>query len=661
MKSKRFLLPKMAVNNIAKNTSTYMPYMGVSIFAVFTYFIFDLIINNEIMHTLPKAAYAYSLIAIGFLLFGIIMVPFLYYTNSFLIKRRKKELGLYSILGLEKKHIGIMMFWESLISYCVVEVVAIIAGMLFFRLIFLLLLNMVKLFVDVQFSVSIKAITDTLIFYAFVTGLNLLVNLIQVGKARPVELMSGSKKGEKEPKFIWLWTILGLVLLGIGYKTALCAELNSMIFSNFFLAIFLVVGGTYFLFTSGSIALLRGLKKRKRFYYKTENFVTVSGMLYRMKKNAASLSNICIFATMVVITVICTVSVWISMDSIIDSMNPREMQVCFQNTSDEELLQEEFERCAKEQGVVLQEYVGQQYVPVGTVYKNGTILRRATQIEMAQYGNVYELVLMTADAFNRMEGKNESLKQGEIIIFTTGTDIEVDEIVVGDMTLGVKERVSRCKTLRKENKSSTVEEFVLVCADYAEIQKVCAQLGGDSSNVMFMMGVDLEGDAQTINGFIAELTTRFQDREDFAGIMDYRERIAAQEGMYGGLLFIGIIFGAIFLICFLVIMYYKQIAEGFEDQKSFEIMQKVGMSDAEIRGTIRQQIRLVFVLPLAGALLHTVIGMKMVVILMKAISCYEQDIIMLCTLAVCLGFTVVYGICYRRTSSVYYRIVKRMN
>ena len=192
MKSKMSLLPKMAVNNIRKNGSTYFPYIGVSIFAMFTYFVFDLILKNDIMHTLPKAVYAAVLVTIGFGLLGIIMVPFLYYTNSFLIKRRKKELGLYSILGMEKKHIGIMMFWESLMVYGIVMAGAIILGLLFSKLIFLLLLNLAGLPVEADFSVSPRAVLDALVFYAFITGLNLFVNLVQVGKARPVELMSES-------------------------------------------------------------------------------------------------------------------------------------------------------------------------------------------------------------------------------------------------------------------------------------------------------------------------------------------------------------------------------------------------------------------------------------------------------------------------------------
>lgn len=253
MKRQMNLLPRMAGNNIRKNGSAYLPYIGISVFAMFTYFVFDLILKNDIMYTLPKGAYALILVQIGFGLLGIIMVPFLYYTNSFLIKRRKRELGLYSILGLEKKHIGIMMFWESLMIYGIVLAAAVALGLLFSRLIFLLLLNLAKMPVNVKFTVSPGAVFDTMAFYAFITGLNLFVNLVQVGRTNPVELMGDARSGEKTPRFTWLWSILGLLALGTGYYKAIGAKLDSMLFLDFFLAIFLVIIGTYFLFTSGSV------------------------------------------------------------------------------------------------------------------------------------------------------------------------------------------------------------------------------------------------------------------------------------------------------------------------------------------------------------------------------------------------------------------------
>lgn len=660
MKSKMSLLPQMAVNNIRKNGSTYFPYIGVSVFAMFTYFVFDLILKNDIMHSLPKAAYAIVLVTIGFGLLGVIMVPFLYYTNSFLIKRRKKELGLYSILGMEKKHIGIMMFWESLMLYGIVMTGAIVLGLLFSKLIFLLLLNLTGLPVEADFSISPRAILDTLVFYAFVTGLNLFVNLVQVGKARPVELMSESKKGEKEPKHIGLMTVLGLLLLGWGYYLAISSSLDSMIFMNFFLAVFLVILGTYFLFTSGSIALLRFLKKRKKYYYRADNFVTVSGMLYRMKKNAASLSNICVFGTMVMITVICTLSVWMCTDSIIGLFYPRTFQVTFLGKQDETAFQTELESIADKNGVVLDDYLSYCYVKV-PVYKENHLFRACREEDKYDYANQYSIKLTDLDAYNRMEGADMTLEPGEALVFATGSDWGYDKLLFGEYEYRVKEELMQCKVQRKAPRDEFNCWYLAVLPTEEDVNRVAEVFGVNAAESRVTeITANPMGESEAVDAFRQETEERFMGSENYAGCMDYREDIQDLEGMYGGLLFIGIFYGAIFLVCLLIIMYYKQITEGFEDQKNFEIMQKVGMSDEEIRKTIRKQILLVFALPLAGALLHTLVGMKMVIVLMAAIRCVEVPLMLGCTTAVCVVFAVLYSICYKRTSATYYRIVKQM-
>jgi len=658
MKSKMILLPRMAVNNIRKNSSTYFPYIGVSIFAMFTQFVFDLIRRNDIMKTLPRAAYAVSLVAVGFILLEVILVPFLYYTNSFLIKRRKKELGLYSILGLEKKHIGIMMFWESVIVYLVVTAGSIALGLLFSRLIFLLLLNLARMPVRAEFSVSPAAVTDTLLFYAVVTGINLFVNLVQVGKARPVELMSDTRRGEKEPKRIGLWSAAGLLALGTGYYIAVKAELDSMIFTNFFLAVFLVVMGTYFLFTSGSIALLRFLKRRKKYYYRADNFVTVSGMLYRMKKNAASLSNICIFGTMTIITVVCTVSIWLGMESVIRFSHPQDFEISFLGKQDDGALMGELAEMAEENGIKFTDFYGQEYVRV-SVFQDGNQFRQVKDEERFQFADYYPVNLMTVEAYNRMEKETKSLETDEAMIFSSGPDFGFSELRFGDSVFAVKEELQECIVNKKAQGNRFEGEYMAVLADEEELRKAAAVFGVDADDSRaFRIAFTAEGESQELDSFLRAANQWAGGKTGFAAFRDYRENMEDMRSLYGGLMFIGIFFGAVFLICLLVIMYYKQITEGFEDMQSFEIMQKVGMSDEEIRRTIKKQIRLVFALPLAGAVLHTAVGMNMVLVLMAAIGCFEVRMMVLCTAAVCLVFAILYCICYKRTSMAYYRIVR---
>ncbi|MCM1193854.1 MAG: FtsX-like permease family protein [Butyrivibrio sp.] len=661
MRKRLSLLPRMAANNIRKNGSTYFPYIGVSIFAMFTYFVFDLIMQNNVMWTLPKAVYAIVFLEIGFVLLGLIMVPFLYYTNSFLIKRRKQELGLYSILGMEKKHIGIMMLWESLAVYVVVMAAAIMAGLLFSRLLFLLLLNLAKLPVDVAFSISPKAVLDTMLFYAFISALNLFVNLVQVGKARPVELMTGSRKGEKEPKAIGLWSMIGLLALGAGYYLAITAKLNGWIFNNFFLAIFLVILGTYFLFTSGSVALLRHLKKRKNYYYRAENFVTVSGMLYRMKKNAASLSNICIFATMSIITAICTISLGLSIDSITSFSYPRTFSMFWTGEQDEEALKAALEKAGAENGVELTDYLGRTDVTVRNAYMDGSLFRPVQEEEKANFSSCCNIIMMTREEYGRMEQSEVSLAEGEVLIYSTGADFGKDTVFIGENSWRIKEELLQCPVAKKARDARVRGDYLIVFATQEERSQAAAVFGMGEAQKAFSMSCTPRGEEAAIDAFAEAAKTALEGTAGYAGCGDYREDIAATESMYGGLMFIGIFFGSIFLICLLIIMYYKQITEGIEDQKNFEIMQKVGMSDEEIRKTIKKQIRLVFALPLAGAVLHTVIGMNMVVMMMGAIQNYETKVMVLCTAVICGVFALVYAVCYKRTSGTYYKIVRRMN
>lgn len=682
------LMPRMAANNIRKNGSVYFPYIGVSIFAMFTFFVFGLILKNDIMWSLPKSVYAIMMIQIGYVLLGMIMLPFLYYTNSFLIKRRKRELGLYSILGLEKKHIGIMMFWESLIIYGIVMVGAIVLGLLFSRLIFLLLLNLAKMPVDVTFMVKPGAVINTLVFYAFVMGLNLFVNLVQVGKANPVELMGDSRKGEKEPKRIGIWSLAGLAAMVLGYRMALMAQLDSAVFVDFFLAVFLVVMGTYFLFTSGSIAFLRLLKKKKGFYYRPENFITVSGMLYRMKKSAASLSNICVFSTMVIITVVCTVSVYLGMNSILTTGFSRGFELNFIGTEkpDAGQLKRDVQAIALRHGVTLEDELDYSYVDI-SVYKKDNVL--CQEGEPYDYGGWRHMSLLTLEEYNRLEHAEETLQPGEVLFFSSGPDFASENVFFGDMEYKIKKELTESSILKKYTNNAMDCDCIVVVADEAELARVSSVYNMDAKaqrSYYYGFWLDLreEPDAagnsegkeehmtgepsaedkpsqdELIDGFSTEIQRYTATLPGFAQYIDHREQMSREESMYGGLLFIGIFFGAIFLICLLIIMYYKQITEGFEDQNNFEIMQKVGMGDREIRRTIRKQISMVFGLPLVGALCHTAVGMRMVSMLLGAIGFFETKLLIICTLGGCLVFALVYSICYKRTSMAYYRIVRKM-
>ena len=655
------VLPKLAVTGILKNKEAYFPYLAASIFSVFIYFVFASILQNDIMRSLPKAEYILILMNIGLVLLGIILVPFLFYTNSFLIKRRKKELGLYSILGMEKYHIGIMMFYETVVIYLVAVVVGVIFGIVFSKMIFLLLLNMTKLPVDISFPFQIKALKGTLIFFAFVYFLNLITNLLQVGKANPTELLQGGKKGEKELKHLWFPAIIGVVTLGMGYKIAITAQIDEMIFLNFFGAVFLVIIGTYFIFTSGSIVLFKALKKQKHFYYKPKNFVTISGVLYRMKKNAASLVNICIFSTMVIITLLCTISLYIGTDEILEYEYPCDMELSFyEEDYQKEKVENIIETMKQKHSITIEQRFEYTYQRI--LLEQIENYFRAIPEEGGNSKNFNWVKFFTLEDYNREMKENESLKENEILCFSNGVDFNVSEIKIEEEVFSVKKELKELGLEGKKEENNYSKRYFIIVKDKEILDRITNNfLGRGATNRKHDLLFSISGEEKAREEFAKEVEQALIKEGSFESF-SFRNGIENRDitvSMNGGLLFIGIFFGIVFCMCLILILYYKQITEGYEDKDKFEIMQKVGMSDKEVKGTIKRQILLIFFMPLFGAILHTIIAIRMVRGLLAVLYLFNHHLILSCTFIIILTFSIFYLIAYLFTSKTYYRIVQR--
>lgn len=658
------LLPRMAVKGVNQNGTVYYPYLMAGIFSVFTFFVFSSILYNDLIATLPRSAYAWMLLAIGRVLLGVILIPFLYYANSFLVKRRTREFGLYSILGLEKRHIGVLLFCETLLVYMIVTVGGIVLGSVLAKLLFLLLLKLTGLPVDAKFVFTWQAFRDTILFFSVVFLINLVYALVQIGRSKPVELLSGSKKGEKQPRWIGFYGILGIVVLGMGYAISITSEIDSMIFMDFFLAVFLVVAGTYLLFTSGSVLVLRLLKKRKSFYYKSQNFVTVSGMLYRMKKNAASLANICIFSTMVIITLVCTITLYLGLDGITHFDYPYDISAGFGagDISRDEVEGKVVELSGK-YGIEAERVDIYDFMRFSCSLNETQLVKETPD---ADYQDRYAVYILTLEDYNRLEGENKTLDDGQVLLYSSGEDLGFEQVDFMGVPMEIREEIGNMFPFPKAGRSNFGAEFVIIVKDKAAQDK-CAEAFGRINGVTDMeafldsgyqrVGVVLAGKDEFKQDFVKELSEWMQGQEGFSSWSNGLEERADIKSMYGGLLFIGIIFGIIFFMCLLLVMYYKQISEGYEDQGSFAIMQKVGMSDKEIKSTIHRQILLVFFLPLLGALMHTAAGMFMVNNLMAALGLFNDRLMAGCTLMVALIFVLIYGISYLRTAKTYYRIV----
>lgn len=664
------ILPKLALTGVIKNGAVYYPYLGAGIFSVFTYFVFSSILHNEIIAMLPQSAYAWMLLQIGRGLLGFILLPFLYYTNSFLIKRRKKEIGLYSILGLEKNHIGMIMLVEAVFSYGVVLAGGILGGTVLSKLLFLFLLRMTGLPIDVKFTFHSAAFAETAVFFFWVYTVNLVSNLIQVGRAKPIELLSGGKRGEKEPRFLWIYAAFGAAVLAGGYYIAVTSQIDSMIFINFFLAVFLVVAGTYFLFTSGSVAFLKLMKKRKQIYYRAENFITISGMLYRMKKNAAGLVNICIFSTMVIITLICTSSLYLGLDEITAFDYPYDVGAYFERSKlpagdagDD--LEEKLEEIESKYNVIVTNRVNYERIALSCGKEGNSF--QASFSDPAKSKDNYRVNILTLEDYNKIQGSSLVLEENEAVIFSSGADFSYDSVNFMGNEFRIAQEPEQMCIAPKSEKNVFQGEYYLVVKD-KEIHDICVGSWADRNGVediesfvnsdYYVLRFDVEGNEEERNAGIEDFGEWCKSREGFVEYYNNLEGREKIQSMNGGLLFIGVLFSLVFMMCLLLIMYYKQISEGYEDQNSFSIMQKVGMSDKEIRSTIHRQILQVFFLPLLGAVLHTIAGLFMVNQLFATLRFFNTGLIIRCAVGVTIIFITIYGLCYLMTAKIYYGIVK---
>ena len=654
-KSKTVILPKLALVNLRKNTNVYLPYILTLAFMVAVFFSFDSISRNELMETLPYAGYVQMLMIIGEVLLGIIIAPFLFYTNSILMKRRKRELGLYSILGLEKKHIGMMMCVETLFILVTAFMLGFCTAVLFSNVLFGALMKISGYAVKVHFSIKTASVSTTFLYFAFVCGANLFVNLLQVSMANPTELLQTGKKGEKEIKHIAVPTILGLLTLGAGYFIALTAKMDGFIFTNFFLAVFLVVIGTYFLITAGSISLLKRLKKSKHIYYKKENFVTISGMLYRMKKNAASLVNICVFATMVMITLICTISLKAGQEKAIRFLFPYDAR--YQFTEDGGVTKADFEEIlkqeAKKQGVSVTENIDFTYREFEADVSDDALLQHDPESVMQEDVDVR---LLTLEEFNEAEGVSETLGENEVLFYSSIADFGKPSVILNGAFYKIKQELTKVSFDNKEPKTYVNRKYYIVMKDESAVLEVLnGYLAGKNGVHMYLF--NMEGEDSQKTALLTALTDAFKQDPGYYESDDVLTWGAETHSMNGGLLFLGVFFSIVFTMCFILIMYYKQIAKGLEDRQNFAIMKQVGMSSDEVRSTIKRQILLIFFLPLIGALLHTLVSLNMVMKMLSAIHLYEDVIYYCCAGLVAVVFLIIYNVCYLKTAKVYYKIV----
>lgn len=638
-----FIYEKLAVTNLKNNRKTYVPYIFTGVLTVMMFYIIDALSRGKgITQDTLKICLQY---ATGVIV--VFAVIFLFYTNSFLIKRRKKEIGVYNILGMGKRHIARMMAVETILTAGISILGGLVFGIIFGKLMYLLLLKILRNSVDMQFSVNGTAIVQTVILFAGIFLLTYLYNILQIQLVNPVELLHGGNQGEKEPKSRWLLVIVGVAALGNGYWIALTTEAPLEALLKFFVAVVCVIIGTYALFIAGSIVVLKILRKNKAYYYNPKHFTSVSGMIYRMKQNGAGLANICVLSTMVLVMVSTTVSLYAGMEDILDSRFPRDVSiVCNEaDTNKEETLQRLIKEQCEKAGVKITDRVRYRYGSMNAVLK-GNNLEKVEQYYPDNH--FYYVEMITQEEYNRIEKKNVSLKGQEILTYTTNGKCGKKQINIAGQNYQVKKELSEM-TSQPKSTAEMYKTLYIVFANAEQIERIESFSYADKFNLKGDDGKQKEALEQIQNEFYE----KFPD-----GTMESRmlSRSSFYE-LYGGLFFIGIYLGSMFIMATVLIIYYKQISEGYDDRERYQIMQKVGMSKKEVKRSIRSQVLSVFFLPLVVAVIHVAVAFKVMTKILGVLNLTNVSLFAVCTIITIAVFAVFYIIVYSITAKEYYRIV----
>ena len=644
------LYPKLALTNLGKNKSTYFPYMLTSIVCIMTYYIMQSIAMNEGLMEVPGAAIAMTIFFLGTGIIAVFCIALMFYTNSFLIKRRKKELGLYCVLGMEKRHVALVLFFETLFTAIACLALGLVFGVLFSKLLFMALLYLLDFATPLAFSVSVPSLVTTVVLFACIYGATLLYNMVHIRLANPVELLHGGQKGEKEPKTSWLLTFVGLAALAGGYFIAVYfkSPLNALLL--FFVAVFLVILGTFCLFTAGSIALLKALRRRKNFYYRPNNFIAVSGMMYRMKQNAAGLAAICILSTMVLVTISTTVSLYMGRNDMVTSMYPRE--ICSNSTAAENApaVQDAFAQSTRALGLEIKNPIAGRSRSLNVISVDGSYEDAPASVSS---GEVVAVSLVPLLDYNSTFGTNFQLASGEALAYPTGNFVLSDTVTLGGQAVHIAQRLDESPYIGSGNYTA-ITGLILVVPD-EEATSLYRAMGGTQEQFAYSAAFDVDATPEQIAALQEDLWTRLNG---ICGIYARSELYTEWNAMYGSFLFLGIFLGCLFLMATVLIIYYKQISEGYEDHDRFRIMQQVGMSRKEVKRAINKQILLVFFLPLLMAALHMVFAFEIIYNMLLVFGMVNRLLFFGCTAVTFLIFAAAYVVVYRITARTYYRLVE---
>lgn len=679
------IYPTMARNNIRKNYRFFIPRILTESGLLGCLFILRTLFADKQVAAIRGGEYIQTCMAFGVLVLVLLSVILMLYTNSFLMKQRKREFGLYNVLGMEKRHISRVLFHESMICSISSLLLGSAFGILFYKLASLLICKLLaSTFVPGFYFITWLNILLPVIVFAALDVTIYLINRISISRMNPVELLQSTHSGEKEPRVKWVFLVVGLLSMAAGYYISLTTESPLEALLMFFLAVLLVILGTYLLFVSGSVFVLKRLKHNQRYYYTKRHMPAVSGLLYRMKQNAVGLASIAILACGVLVMISTTISLYSGMEDTLSKNYPQHLYFAadYENTEHKQILipddalEDMTRSAAKATGLEIQSIERQHYVELAFLQNDpNTLIAEPDHATLTQMADIVEFTILTADAYRDFSGQSLDLQDNEVALCTvsllsSSKNLSNENLLLGDMPLRVKKTlpifpvksrmvlsgvncyglvVANDETLQQllsQFSESTQRDSVInrLAVTFQNIDKASAMGSvindslSDSVEAYYMAQPDRSG------GYSVRLDSIWDSRDDYFGLN-------------GTLLFLGIILGLVFLFATTLIIYYKQISEGYEDRQRFQIMQKIGMSSDEVRKTIRSQILLVFFLPLLVAGIHVAVAFPILEKLLHVLLLSSTWLFVKCTVVVFLIFALVYWMIYSFTAKTYYKIV----
>lgn len=639
-----FFYTRLALTNLKNNAKFYLPYLLSTIFTTALYYIISSLRFSE---SLQDHSSLIAFLDVGANVIVVFAVVFLLYANSFVAKNRKKQLSLYNILGMEKRHLIVMMMVETLITAILAIGLGLLAGIVLSQLMYLIIVNLTQASLEFIITVPLVSMYRSALLILAILGLSLLANLVRVIRSNPIDLLAQQSQGEKEPKTKIFLTLVGLVSLGAGYYLAISITDPMAAITMFFVAVLLVMLGTYCLFTAGSIALLKGLKANKNYYYLTRHFTAISGLIYRMKQNAVGLANICILCTCVLVTLSSTICLYSGIEDSVQLQCPVTQMITTYYAEDQELLENIVKKNIE--SISYDDYFSiRAYQTIGLV--QGTSITFDPD-QFDNFDNYATINILSQSDYNRGFNQDLDLHGNEIYLYSN-YGYKENRITFANETYQIAGTITQ-KAIMADNSYSPKQLAIVVNDEtIANIDFL------KNSSPKFTIGFNSEADLEpVIEQVEADYTS--SKEEVLYSLTNIDHQRAYGYELYGSMLFIGIFLSLMFMMAAVLIIYNKQLSQGYEDQNKFEILQNVGMSQQEVKQAIQSQILIFFFLPLVVSVIHLGFAYKLILNVLDLFLIGNTNNYFKATL-ICIGaLVVIYCLVYRYTAKTYYQIVKK--